>query len=149
MAERDYKSTLSLPKTAFPMKANLPKREPETLTRWDEMDLYTRLIETRKDHPAWVLHDGPPYANGRVHLGTAPARSLSFVVRARCPFIAHPRSRMGLPRNADRVQVSRLGDERTMSKPNWWRCRSRSGKWLDLQRTVFATRTPATGSIHT
>ena len=66
------------------MKANLPKREPETLKRWDEMDLYARLIETRKNHPTWILHDGPPYANGRVHLGTALNKILKdFVVRSR------------------------------------------------------------------
>jgi len=84
VAATDYKSTLALPKTAFPMKANLPKREPATLKRWDEMDLYGRLIETRNNHPTWILHDGPPYANGHVHLGTALNKILKdFVVRSR------------------------------------------------------------------
>ena len=66
------------------MKANLPKREPEMVARWDQMKLYERLMEVRKDAPAWVLHDGPPYANGRVHLGTALNKILKdFVVRSR------------------------------------------------------------------
>ena len=66
------------------MKANLPKREPEMLKHWDETDLYARLMEARKDAQSWVLHDGPPYANGRVHLGTALNKILKdFVVRSR------------------------------------------------------------------
>src|SRR5258705_544684 len=66
------------------MKANLPKREPEMLKHWDETDLYARLMEARKDAESWVLHDGPPYANGRVHLGTALNKILKdFVVRSR------------------------------------------------------------------
>src|SRR5262245_30648170 len=71
VAETDYKSSLPLPKTDFPMKANLAKREPETLKHWDQIGLYARMLEARKDKSDWVLHDGPPYANGRVHLGTA------------------------------------------------------------------------------
>ena len=107
MAETDYKSTLKLPKTDFPMKANLPKREPETLKHWDDLDLYARLMEARKDARSWVLHDGPPYANGRVHLGTALNKILKdFVVRSRSMLgISHAvRAGMGLPRHADRVQ---------------------------------------------
>src|SRR5260370_3166302 len=66
------------------MKANLPKREPEMLAHWDRMDLYRRLMEVRKDAESWVLHDGPPYPNGRVHLGTALNKILKdFVVRSR------------------------------------------------------------------
>ena len=65
----DYKDTLNLPKTAFPMKGNLPNREPEMLARWDEMDLYGKLREAGRDRPAFILHDGPPYANGDIHMG--------------------------------------------------------------------------------
>src|ERR1700691_876676 len=84
VAETDYKATLQLPKTDFPMKANLPKREPEPLKRGDALRLYARLMEPRKDAPTWILHDGPPYANGRVHLGTALNKILKdFVVRSR------------------------------------------------------------------
>jgi len=58
VAETDYKSTLKLPRTDFPMKANLPKREPEMLKHWDDLDLYARLMDARKDAESWVLHDG-------------------------------------------------------------------------------------------
>ena len=60
----ELKSTLNLPKTAFPMKANLPKREPELLARWEEMDLYGLLREASAGRTKYILHDGPPYANG-------------------------------------------------------------------------------------
>ncbi len=143
MAETDYKSTLKLPRTDFPMKANLPRREPETLKHWDEIDLYGRLMEARKEATSWVLHDGPPYANGRVHLGTALNKILKdFVVRSRSmmgyrtPFVpgwdCH-----GMPIE---LKVSReLGDKaRTMSKAELRKlCRAEAEKWVDLQRSDF------------
>ena len=67
----DYKQTLNLPKTDFPMRANLAVREPELLKRWQSEDLYRRLLEKNAQGKRFVLHDGPPYANGNVHLGTA------------------------------------------------------------------------------
>jgi isoleucyl-tRNA synthetase len=70
MAEgTDYKSTLNLPKTDFPMKANLATREPELLREWQDKQLYRRIREARKDGPKFILHDGPPYANGHIHYG--------------------------------------------------------------------------------
>src|ERR1700691_4065528 len=82
--ETDYKATLQLPKTDFPMKANLPKREPEMLRRWNDARLYERILAARADAPTWLLHDGPHYANRRVHLGTALNKILKdFVVRSR------------------------------------------------------------------
>jgi isoleucyl-tRNA synthetase len=143
VAETDYKSTLKLPRTDFPMKANLPKREPEMLKHWDEAGLYQRLMEARKDAQLWVLHDGPPYANGRVHLGTALNKILKdFVVRSRSmmgyrtPFVpgwdCH-----GMPIEH---KVSReLGDQaRTISKLELRKlCRAEAEKWIDLQRSDF------------
>ncbi len=67
----DLKKTVNLPKTAFPMKANLPVTEPKTLELWEAMELYHRIRESRAGRPRWILHDGPPYANGNIHLGTA------------------------------------------------------------------------------
>ena len=67
----DYKESLNLPKTDFPMKANLSQREPEMLARWGEMDIYHRIRETSRGRKPYILHDGPPYANGNIHLGTA------------------------------------------------------------------------------
>jgi isoleucyl-tRNA synthetase len=65
----DYKSTLNLPKTDFPMKANLPEAEPRMLAWWDGIGIYKRLREVAADRPLWILHDGPPYANGNIHMG--------------------------------------------------------------------------------
>jgi isoleucyl-tRNA synthetase len=65
----DYKATLNLPRTAFPMKANLSRTEPEMLARWEAMGLYKRLREAAVGRPLWILHDGPPYANGHIHMG--------------------------------------------------------------------------------
>ena len=80
----DYKATLNLPKTSFPMKANLPVLEPEMLARWEAMDLYGTLRTAAADRPLWILHDGPPYANGHIHMGTALNKILKdFVVKSR------------------------------------------------------------------
>ncbi|MGA2403850.1 MAG: class I tRNA ligase family protein, partial [Syntrophobacteraceae bacterium] len=76
----DYKDTLNLPRTDFPMKANLSVREPEILERWDEMGLYERLREISEGRPRYILHDGPPYANGHIHLGTALNKILKDVI---------------------------------------------------------------------
>ncbi len=65
----DYKSTLNLPITDFPMKANLPKREPDFLATWNEQKIYEQLLQKNKDKPKFILHDGPPYANGHIHFG--------------------------------------------------------------------------------
>jgi isoleucyl-tRNA synthetase len=80
----DWKDTLNLPRTGFPMKANLPATEPAALERWDAMDLYGRIRERRAGAPKFVLHDGPPYANGQIHLGTALNKILKdFVVKSK------------------------------------------------------------------
>ena len=76
----EIKDSLNLPQTAFPMKANLSKREPEILARWDDERLYDRLRESGKGRPKYILHDGPPYANGRIHLGTALNKILKDII---------------------------------------------------------------------
>ncbi len=76
----DYKNTLNLPRTDFPMKANLAKREPEILKRWQDTDLYGRLRGVRRGEPVYVLHDGPPYANGDIHIGHAVNKVLKDIV---------------------------------------------------------------------
>ncbi len=89
-----FKKTLNLPKTSFPMRANLVQNEPGSLKRWDAMDLYSKTRELHKDHERFVFHDGPPYANGSIHLGHLMNKCLKdFVVRSRtmmdqdCPFV--------------------------------------------------------------
>ncbi|HEX5813866.1 MAG TPA: isoleucine--tRNA ligase [Methylomirabilota bacterium] len=76
----DYKATLHLPKTEFPMKANLPQAEPRMLAWWDEIGIYERLREAAADRPLWILHDGPPYANGHIHMGHVLNKVLKDVV---------------------------------------------------------------------
>ena len=76
----DYKATLNLPKTDFPMKANLPQREPELLAWWDQQRLYEKNQEAGKGKPRYLLHDGPPYANGRIHIGHALNKILKDIV---------------------------------------------------------------------
>ncbi len=77
---RDYSETLFLPKTDFPMRAGLPQREPEILARWKNLDLYGRLRAAAKGRPRFILHDGPPYANGNIHIGHALNKILKDVV---------------------------------------------------------------------
>src|ERR1035437_3506132 len=71
LKKMDYKETLSLPKTPFPMRGNLPVKEKEMLAFWDRINLYGQMIKNAADRPTFILHDGPPYANGNIHLGTA------------------------------------------------------------------------------
>ncbi|MEM6616518.1 MAG: isoleucine--tRNA ligase [Pseudomonadota bacterium] len=77
---RDYAATLYLPKTDFPMRAGLPKKEPEWITKWDGEGLYKKLREAAKDRPRYILHDGPPYANGHLHIGHALNKVLKDMV---------------------------------------------------------------------
>jgi isoleucyl-tRNA synthetase len=80
----EWKDTVNLPRTDFPMKANLPTSEPDTLARWAAMNLYGKIRENRKDAPKFILHDGPPYANGNIHIGTAMNKILKdLVVKSR------------------------------------------------------------------
>ena len=78
-----YKDTVFLPKTEFPMRGELPKREPDIVKKWQDMDLYSKIRENSKDKPKWILHDGPPYANGHIHMGHAMNKILKDVIN-RC-----------------------------------------------------------------
>ena len=80
----DYKKTLNLPRTDFPMKANLSNLEPDMLARWDAADIYSRIRKAAADRPLWILHDGPPYANGHIHMGHVLNKVLKdLVVKSR------------------------------------------------------------------
>ncbi|HET7209694.1 MAG TPA: isoleucine--tRNA ligase [Terriglobales bacterium] len=139
----DLKSSINLPETKFPMKANLPQNEPKTLARWEEMGIYERIREARKGAPVYVLHDGPPYANGPIHLGTAMNKTLKdFVVKSKTmagfdsPYVpgwdCH-----GLPIEIKIDQ--QLGGKKLQMKPLDVRlaCRKYAEKFLDLQRSQF------------
>ena len=80
---QDYNSTLNLPKTDFPMRAGLPKREPDMLKRWEELDVYNELLKKNEGKPRYSLHDGPPFSNGNLHMGHALNKSIKdFIVRS-------------------------------------------------------------------
>ncbi len=78
--DTEYKNTLNLPRTDFPMKANLAAREPEMLRRWEQMDLYAQLRARGQGRPKFILHDGPPYANGEIHIGHAVNKILKDII---------------------------------------------------------------------
>jgi isoleucyl-tRNA synthetase len=139
----DWKETLNLPRTGFPMKANLPTSEPQTIARWEATDLYGRLRKARRGAPKYILHDGPPYANGDIHLGTALNKVLKdFVVRARsmagydAPYVpgwdCH-----GLPIE---LRVDReLGPKRREMSVGEFRraCRAYAARFVDIMREQF------------
>jgi isoleucyl-tRNA synthetase len=76
----DYKESLNLPKTGFPMRANLVKKEPEMIEKWDREGLYHLIRESSKGRKPYMLHDGPPYANGHIHMGTAFNKILKDII---------------------------------------------------------------------
>ena len=79
---QDYNATINLPKTDFPMRAGLPKREPDMLASWYDMDLYNKILEKNEGRKPFILHDGPPFSNGYIHMGTTLNKCLKdFIVR--------------------------------------------------------------------
>ena len=139
----DYKATLNLPQTAFPMKANLPQREPEILARWERERLYERIQEAGKGKPLYVLHDGPPYANGRIHIGHALNKVLKdIIVKSKtmegyqAPYVpgwdCH-----GLP--IEHQVLKELGDKKkTLGKVEIRKlCREYAEKYFKIQREEF------------
>ncbi|MGZ5924761.1 MAG: class I tRNA ligase family protein, partial [Rhizomicrobium sp.] len=143
---RDYRASLFLPATDFPMKAGLPEAEPKWLARWEAMDLYGRMRKAAKGRPLFILHDGPPYANGEIHMGTGMNKVLKdFVVRSRgmlgfdAPYVpgwdCH-----GLPiewkieekyrkegKSKDEVPIDQLRRD----------CREFANHWIGVQREQF------------
>src|SRR2546423_14484149 len=91
----ELKKTLNLPKTDFPMKASLPQNEPKQLAAWQDASLYERILEARQGKPLFVLHDGPPYPTGEIHLGTGLNKILKdLVVKTKSMAVHHvPRVR--------------------------------------------------------
>jgi len=144
MAEKlDVKSTLNLPRTSFPMKASLAAKEPETIRKWEGEKLYERILEARAGRPAFILHDGPPYANGNIHLGTTLNKILKdFIVKTKsmqghyAPYIpgwdCH-----GLPIE---IHVDKqLGPKKAAMTTGEIReeCRKYALRFIDIQRNEF------------
>src|SRR5438067_5873954 len=136
---QNYKDTLNLPRTDFPMKANLATREPELLNKWDEAQLYQKIQQSRKDKELFVLHDGPPFANGDVHMGTALNKILKdFVVKSQTMLGKHAPyvpgwDCHGLPIEYKVVKESRDLAPLEVRK----RCEVFARKFIDLQREQF------------
>ncbi|HIQ79719.1 MAG TPA: isoleucine--tRNA ligase [Candidatus Scatavimonas merdigallinarum] len=141
---QDYNATLNLPKTDFPMRAGLPKTEPQTLNRWEEEKIYEKLMEKNKGKPLYVLHDGPPYANGNIHLGTALNKVLKdIVVRYKnmsgfqSPYVPGWDTH-GLPTELKARTKAGVGNSTTISDVELRRiCREFALGYLDDQRTQF------------
>ena len=76
----DYKDTLNLPKTSFPMRANLPQNEPKQVERWEKDQAYFQILDANRNKPKFILHDGPPYANGNIHIGHALNKILKDII---------------------------------------------------------------------
>jgi isoleucyl-tRNA synthetase len=141
--QRDYRDTVFLPKTDFPMKAGLPLKEPQILARWQEMDLYRRLREARAGREKFILHDGPPYANGDMHIGHALNHILKdMVVRTRslmgydAPYVpgwdCH-----GLPiewKVEEEYRKKKLDKDAVDPVEFRAECRAYAQKWVDVQR---------------
>ena len=146
LAGPDYSKTLYLPQTDFPMRAGLPKKEPELLARWREIDLYRRLRKAGRGRPKFVLHDGPPYANGNIHIGHALNKILKDLVTRSQQMLGKDSNYVpgwdchGLPiewkieedyrakgRNKDAVPVNEFRRE----------CRAFAEHWVDVQREEF------------
>src|SRR5438477_9666952 len=136
---QNYKDTLNLPRTDFPMKANLPAREPEMLRTWEETHLYQQIQKSRAGRELFVLHDGPPFANGDVHMGTALNKILKdFVVKSqtmlgkRAPYVpgwdCH-----GLPIEYKVVKESRELSPLEVRK----KCEESARKYINVQREQF------------
>ena len=144
--EKDYSATLFLPETEFPMRAGLPAREPIWLQRWEDMDIYERQREQAKDRPLFTLHDGPPYANGNIHIGHALNKTLKDMVSRSMQMLGHNAAYIpgwdchGLPiewkieeqyrakgKDKNEVPVVEFRQE----------CRSFAEQWVNVQREEF------------
>lgn len=140
----DYKSTLNLPQTDFPMQAHLPQREPETLARWEAENIYEKVMEKNQDKPRYVLHDGPPYANGDIHLGTALNKVLKdMIVRSKnmagfqAPYVPGWDTH-GLPTELKARKKAGVKNSQTISDVELRQiCRDFAMRYLDGQRNEF------------
>jgi isoleucyl-tRNA synthetase len=147
MSERpDYRDTVFLPKTDFPMKAGLSSKEPAILARWAEMGLYKRLREERAGRERFILHDGPPYANGDIHIGHAMMKTIKdFILRSQtllgkdAPFIpgwdCH-----GLPiewKIEEQYRKKKLDKDQVPPREFRAECRAYAEHWIQVQREQF------------
>jgi len=139
----DYNATLNLPKTDFPMRASLPAREPGMLQRWEELDVYGEMLKKNADRPLFILHDGPPFSNGHLHMGHALNKCLKdFIVRYKsmagfnAPYTPGWDNH-GMPIESAIIKQQKL-NRKTMSIPEFRdACHKFAQDFVDIQRTEF------------
>src|SRR6266567_2665462 len=150
-ADRDYSDTLFLPKTDFPMRAGLPQKEPEILARWQKLDLYQRLRAAARGRAKFILHDGPPYANGNIHIGHALNKILKDVVTRSQQMLGFDSNYVpgwdchGLPiewKIEEENYRSKNKEKPNLSHPHAMiefrkECRAYAQHWLEVQREEF------------
>ena len=140
---KDYNTTLNLPKTEFPMRAGLPKREPDMLKAWQEQDLYHELLKKNEGKPRFSLHDGPPFSNGNIHMGHALNKSIKdFIVRSYAmrgyytPYIPGWDNH-GMPIESAIIKEQKL-NHKAMSVADFRSaCEAYANKYIDRQREGF------------
>ena len=140
---QDYNSTINLPKTEFPMRAGLPKREPDMLASWYENSTYEKLMEKNEGRPQFVLHDGPPFSNGSIHMGTAMNKCLKdFIIRYKnmsgfkAPYTPGWDNH-GMPIESAIIKKNKL-DRKHMSIPEFRSaCREFAENFVNIQREQF------------
>ena len=140
---KDYNSTINLPKTAFPMRAGLPKREPEMLARWEKEDVYNELLKKNEGKPTFNLHDGPPFSNGNIHMGTAMNKAIkdiitrSYAMRGYYTPYIPGWDNHGMPIESAIIKEQKL-NRKAMSVPDFrTACHEYAEKYLQLQMTSF------------
>ena len=139
----DYNATLNLPKTDFPMRAGLPKREPDMLKQWDELDIYHRMVERNTGKPRFILHDGPPFSNGLIHMGTVLNKCIKdFIVRYKnmsgwqAPYVPGWDNH-GMPIESAIIKQNKL-DRKSMAIPEFRdACAEFAANFVNLQREQF------------
>ena len=143
---RDWSATLFLPKTDFPMKAGLPQLEPRLLERWQRIDLYHRLREAAKGRPKFILHDGPPYANGNIHIGTALNKILKDMVTRSQQMLGFDSNYVpgwdchGLPiewKIEEQYRAKGLDKDKVPVNEFRKECRDFAEHWIGVQREEF------------
>ncbi len=136
-----YKDTVNLPKTDFPMRASLPQREPGMIKRWDGMKVYKKMLERRRNAPLFVLHDGPPYSNGHIHLGHTLNKVVKDIIVKykylsgyRTPFVPGWDNH-GMP--IENIVIKEFKGDKSKIREIRKRCREFAGEWIDIQREEF------------
>lgn len=141
-----FKDTVFLPKTEFPMRGNLPEKEPDMVKKWQEMDLYAKIRDASKDKKKWILHDGPPYANGNIHMGHALNKILKDVINKSWQMMGYNAPYVpgwdchGLPIEWKVEEGYRdAGKDKDEVDPIDFRaeCREFAQKWVDIQSEQF------------